>query len=109
MTDFTKRVIDIIKGIPSGKVLSYGQIADLAGNPYGARQVSRILHSCSRKYNLPWHRVINSKGKISFKEKFAYEEQKNLLIAEGIIFDKKEIIDLKIFSWFADSNITHPI
>ena len=109
MTDFTKKVIDIIEGIPRGKVLSYGQIADLAGNPYGARQVSRILHSCSRKYDLPWHRVINSKGNISFKEIFAYEEQKSLLLSEGIIFDEIERIDLKIFSWFADLSSTLPI
>ncbi|XMB72909.1 MGMT family protein [Mycoplasmatota bacterium WC30] len=83
MTEFTLQVIDIIKGIPKGKVMTYGQIAANAGNPWGSRQVSRILHSMSSSYGLPWHRVINSKGEISLKGegKFIQEE---LLFSEGI-------------------------
>jgi len=65
MIEFTQMVIDIIKQIPKGKVMTYGQIAKSAGNPWGARQVVRILNSMSRSYDLPWHRVINSKGEIS--------------------------------------------
>ena len=67
MTVFSEHVIDIIKAIPPGKVASYGQIAMLAGNPRGARQVSRLLHSSSEKYSLPWHRVVSSTGKISLQ------------------------------------------
>ncbi len=67
MTEFTEDVIEIIKSIPKGKVMTYGQIAACAGNPWGARQISRILSSMSKKYDLPWHRVINSKGEISLK------------------------------------------
>ncbi|UCC21332.1 MAG: MGMT family protein, partial [Promethearchaeota archaeon] len=44
-TDFTERIIQIIKNIPKGKVLTYGFVAKLAGNPRAARQVSWILHS----------------------------------------------------------------
>ncbi|MHA1457965.1 MAG: MGMT family protein [Promethearchaeota archaeon] len=62
-SEFTQEVIKIIKNIPKGKVLTYGMIAKLAGNPRAARQVSWILHSSSKKYDLPWHRVINSKVK----------------------------------------------
>ncbi|XFA98743.1 MGMT family protein [Candidatus Izemoplasma sp. B36] len=65
MNKFTIDVIETIKNIPKGKVMTYGQIATFCGNPYGARQVSRILYSSSKKYHLPWHRVINSKGMIS--------------------------------------------
>ena len=61
---FTRRVITIISHIPSGKVLTYGLIAKIAGSPRGARQVSWILHSSSEKYELPWHRVVNAQGKI---------------------------------------------
>ena len=61
MNPFTERVINIIKSIPIGKVMSYGQIAKVAGSPRGARQVVRILHSMSEKHKLPWHRVINAK------------------------------------------------
>ena len=67
MNEFTEEVIRIIKLIPIGKVMTYGQIASIAGNPLGARQVSRILHTMSNKHQLPWHRVINAKGEISLK------------------------------------------
>ncbi|QHK04677.1 DNA base-flipping protein [Bacillus velezensis] len=50
---FTERAVAIIKQIPEGKVMTYGQIADLAGSPRGARQVVRILHSMSKKHRLP--------------------------------------------------------
>lgn len=93
MTEFTETVIQIIQSIPSGNVMTYGQIAAIAGNPRGARQVSRILHSMSEKYNLPWHRVINSKGGISLNGLPGFT-QGELLSKEGIeVIDKK--IDLK--------------
>jgi methylated-DNA-protein-cysteine methyltransferase-like protein len=100
-TGFTQRVIRIIKSIPFGKVATYGQIAHLAGNPRAARQVSWILASSSRKENLPWHRVINSQGMISLKPSAGYEEQKMLLLEEGVKFDKENKIDLKRFLWQA--------
>lgn len=96
MDDFTKRVIDIIKNIPYGKVMSYGQVADLAGKPRGARQVARILHSMGEKYELPWHRVINSKGMISLPEYSGGGLQKSILEDEGIIF-KNSRIDFEIY------------
>lgn len=83
MNDFTQIVISIIKNIPKGKVMTYGQIARLAGNTKGARQVSRILHTLSHKYDLPWHRVINAKGLISLPGEAALI-QKSLLVEEGI-------------------------
>jgi methylated-DNA-protein-cysteine methyltransferase-like protein len=93
MTEFTERVIAVISNIPFGKVMTYGQIAAYAGNPRGARQVSRILHSLSEKYDLPWHRVINSKGGISLTGEGGFM-QGELLSREGInVIDKK--IDLK--------------
>jgi methylated-DNA-protein-cysteine methyltransferase-like protein len=96
---FFQRVIDIIKKIPEGQVITYGQIAKFAGNPRGARQVARILHSCSGKENLPWHRVINSKGCIALKHKHGYELQKQLLEEEGLILDEIGCIDLKRYLW----------
>jgi methylated-DNA-protein-cysteine methyltransferase-like protein len=97
---FHQRAIEIIKQIPEGKVATYGQIAAYAGNPRGARQVAYILHSSSRKENLPWHRVVNSKGGISLKPGSGYGLQKKLLEKEGIIFDKNNCIDLKRFLWW---------
>lgn len=96
---FYQRVIDIIKSIPQGKVATYGQIAAYAGNSRAARQVSYILHSSSRKENLPWHRVVNSKGRISLKPNHGYELQKRLLEREGIEFNENDCINLKHFLW----------
>lgn len=96
---FNQRVIDIIKSIPKGKVATYGQIAALTGNPRAARMVVRVLHSSSKKENLPWHRVINSRGSISLKPGTGYEVQKTLLQKEGIIFKDDDSIDLKRFLW----------
>ncbi|HPR39140.1 MAG TPA: MGMT family protein [Spirochaetota bacterium] len=95
--EFTNRVIEIIKSIPRGRVLTYGIVAAMAGNPRGARQVSRILHSSSRKHGLPWYRVINSRGTISLPRGKGYEKQRELLLSEGIIFSDKDKIDLSIF------------
>lgn len=90
MTEFTEQVIAIIKNIPQGQVMTYGQIAAYANNPRGARQVSRILHSMSDKHQLPWHRVINSKGGISLTGEAGYI-QGQMLSNEGI-----EVINKKI-------------
>lgn len=99
MTPFSKEIIKIIQAIPKGKVASYSQIAIYAGNPKGARQVSRILHSCSQKHQLPWHRVINSSGKISLKGE-NYHKQYELLLSENIEFNHKDEIDFSKFGFF---------
>ena len=96
MTEFSKAVICIISAIPEGRVETYGSIAVKAGNPRAARQVSRLLHSSSGKHGLPWHRVINSGGKISLTGSGA-DLQRQLLESEGIIFDKSGRVDLEIF------------
>ena len=98
-SDFTQDVINIIKNIPVGKVLTYGRIAKLAGNPNGARQVSWLLHSSSKKYNLPWHRVINSQGRIALKAQDGQEYQKFLLEKEGVEISSTNKIDLKKYIW----------
>ena len=102
-TEFTQDVIKIIKNIPVGKVLTYGKIAKLAGNPRAARQVSWLLHSSSNKYNLPWHRVINSQGKIVLKSEDGKDYQKILLEKEGIQFVDENRVNLKKYLWEIDS------
>jgi methylated-DNA-protein-cysteine methyltransferase-like protein len=102
MTRFSESVIEVIKSIPEGKVLSYGAVAKIAGSSKAARQVTRILYSCSEKYDLPWHRVVSSKGMISFKDEDAYLHQKLRLLNEGIRFDENDKIDLNTFLWNVD-------
>ncbi|MBM7609983.1 methylated-DNA-protein-cysteine methyltransferase-like protein [Lysinibacillus composti] len=95
MTPFTEKVIEIIKNIPVGKVMTYGQIARTAGNPRAARQVARILHSMSKKHRLPWHRVINGKGLISIKDDELYNEQIMNLEIEGVKVRENGRVDLE--------------
>ena len=102
ITSFHQRAKDIIKRIPRGKVATYGQIAAYAGNPRAARQVAWVLHSSSQKDQLPWHRVINSKGRISLKRNYGYEIQRELLEKEGIEFDKHDNIDFGRYLWSPD-------
>lgn len=97
--DFTKKAKRVMMKIPRGKVATYGQVAALAGNPRAARQVVRILHSCSGKDRLPWQRIVNSKGGISLKPGQGYELQKAMLEDEGICFDENDLIDLKRYLW----------
>lgn len=99
---FNERVITAIKSIPRGHIATYGQIAQYVGNPGASRQVAYILHASSHKENLPWHRVINSKGGISLKKGHGYELQKQLLQDEGVVFDHNDYIDLKRFAWLQE-------
>jgi methylated-DNA-protein-cysteine methyltransferase-like protein len=96
---FYDRVVKLIKSIPAGQVATYGQIADYAGNPRAAREVAYILHSSSEKEDLPWQRVINSKGSISMKPGHGYELQKRLLEDEGVLFNEEDRVDFQQFLW----------
>jgi len=108
LTPFTQKALCVIKNIPAGKVMTYGRVASLAGKPNGARQVSRLLHSMSKKYDLPWHRVVNSKGKISLKQSHGYELQKALLESEDIKFSKPDTINLKCYLWNDSASMKRP-
>lgn len=99
-TPFTVKVIKVIRQIPHGKIATYAQIAKLAGNPRAVRGVVWILHSSSVRQDLPWHRVINSKGRISFPSMSEQElRQRKLLLREGIEFGAGDTVDLKIHQW----------
>jgi len=94
-----KTILNIIKQIPYGKVATYGQIATLAGtrNP---RLVGFALAGQKEDTEVPWFRVINSKGKISFPEDSeGFKIQYSLLVNEGVIFDSNNRIDLKKYGW----------
>lgn len=97
---FTDMVVTIIRNIPRGKVITYGMVAARAGKPGGARQVVWILHSCSAKYDLPWHRVVNRNGEISPRPSLHYPLQRQLLEEEGVEFDERGRIDLEEYLWW---------
>jgi methylated-DNA-protein-cysteine methyltransferase-like protein len=96
---FQQQIVLWLKLIPRGKVATYGMIAALAGNPRAARQVVRALHSSSSKFRLPWHRVVNTKGRISLPKGQGYEEQMARLKAEGVRFKPNGQIDFDTYLW----------
>jgi methylated-DNA-protein-cysteine methyltransferase-like protein len=95
--NFNPRVYALVRLIPPGKVLSYGQVAALLNVPQGARAVGWAMHSCPN--DVPWQRVVNAQGKISPRgNKMAEIRQRELLEAEGIAFDDKSVI-AKSYFW----------
>ena len=98
LEDISIRIIQLIQSIPRGRVASYGQIAALAGDPRGARRVARLLHSSSDTRDLPWHRVINASGRISFPRGAGYELQRAMLESEGIVFTRDRV-EWDRFGW----------
>jgi methylated-DNA-protein-cysteine methyltransferase-like protein len=95
-TSFFKRVYRIVRQIPAGKVLTYGQIATLLGAPYMARQVGWAMHGCPP--GLPWQRVVGAGGKILINSLSTGEGpllQRKLLEMEGVSFAGKKV-DMKV-------------
>ena len=82
----------VVSEIPSGHVLTYGEVARLSGMPRAARRVSQALRRAPSDLNVPWHRVINSQGKISFPEDSSgWIRQKDRLEEEGVVFLKGKV------------------
>lgn len=96
---FRLRVLQIIQSIPRGKVLTYGQVATLAGVPRAARIVGGILYIEGVEKKLPWQRVLNAQGGLSTYRVGSGREQKRLLEAEGITFNRRGRMDLKEHQW----------
>jgi len=119
-TGFFERVYRLVRQVPHGKVTSYGAIARMLGHPRAARTVGWALHSLpssvspseelppsvppsggdERGGDVPWHRVINSQGRISTScREHSANLQRTLLEAEGIQFDERGYVDWDRFGW----------
>lgn len=89
----------VVNQIPPGKVASYGQVAKLAQLPGYARYVGHVMKKLPADSKLPWFRVANSQGKLSFPQDSAqYQRQKALLEAEGVVFINGRF-SLKTYGW----------
>ena len=94
-----KQIHEIIRLIPSGKVATYGQIAEIVGG-CNARMVGYAASSVPLNSDIPWQRVINYKGRISQRKSVSdVLLQQKLLEAEGIKFDKSGRTDLEYYLW----------
>ena len=92
----------LLSRIPAGCVVTYGQLADMAGAPGCARVIGNVLRQLPAGSDLPWHRVINGKGRISFPEGSSrYNSQKCRLELEGVTVLSGKI-DLKAHQWHGE-------
>ena len=89
----------VVNQIPRGKVASYGQVAKLAELPGYARYLGYVMKNLPKGTKLPWHRVVNSQGRLSFpRDSSSYQRQKSLLEKEGIVFVKGKF-SMKKYGW----------
>jgi methylated-DNA-protein-cysteine methyltransferase-like protein len=94
------RIYEVISTIPRGRVATYGQIAELAGIAGQPRRVGYALSALPANSGIPWHRVINAQGRISFPPRSEHEKlQRRLLKQEKVVFDSTGRINLSLFRW----------
>ena len=100
MAGFREDVLNFIKQIPEGRVMTYGGVARAVGYPQRARQVGMILFGIGElDGEIPWQRVINSQGGISTFKVGTGELQRALLKSEGVEVSTDGIVDLKKYEW----------
>ena len=98
--NFFERVYEVVRRIPAGRVMTYGQIAQILGKVRHARQVGWALHQNTDGSGVPCHRVVNREGRLA--PNFAFdgaEEQKRRLLTEGVRFVDNTHVDLKECLW----------
>jgi methylated-DNA-protein-cysteine methyltransferase related protein len=92
-------ILAAVRRIPRGKVCTYGNVAEVAGLPRRARLVGTVLRQTPAARGLPWHRVINAGGRISFPVgSDTYARQRHKLEAEGVVFVGGRV-DLRRYGW----------
>ena len=97
-----RRIWETIQDIPRGCVANYGQIAEIAGIPRGARQVGYALRYAPKGVVLPWHRVIQSSGKSAFdRNSRAFKIQRERLAEEGVVMRNGKV-DMNKYRWEPD-------
>jgi methylated-DNA-protein-cysteine methyltransferase-like protein len=95
-----ERIFEVVSCIPRGQVATYGQIAELAGIAGQPRRTGYALSALPAVSGIPWHRVINAQGRISFPSgSKQHTLQRRLLKQEGVVFEKSGRIDLTLFRW----------
>ena len=98
MDQFLAQIFAVIQQIPSGKVITYGEVAKLAGYPGYARQVGKALGNLPEGSKLPWFRVLNNQGKISLKGEDLLRQRRELL-ADGVAVSASGKVNLTTYRW----------
>jgi methylated-DNA-protein-cysteine methyltransferase-like protein len=96
---YRERVFELVRRIPSGHVMTYGQIAEILGEGYTPRTVGFVMHSADEE-TTPWHRVINAQGACSTgRIVLPPDKQQRMLESEGVKFDERARCDLNRYRW----------
>jgi methylated-DNA-protein-cysteine methyltransferase-like protein len=98
---FRRLVYRVVARVPRGKVVTYGQVAAILGQPRAARAVGTALAALSGAYlnTVPWQRVIGASGRCTHRDGFSASVQRDLLEREGVRFDRRGHVDLKRLRW----------
>jgi methylated-DNA-protein-cysteine methyltransferase-like protein len=100
---YRERVYEIVRRIPRGRVMTYGQLAEILGEGYTPRTVGFVMHASSDK--TPWHRVMNAQGACSTgKVVLPHDKQQRMLEAEGVIFNERGRCDLEKYLWIPEAD-----
>ena len=95
---YRERVFEIVRRIPTGRVMTYGQLAEILGAGYTARTVGFVMHSADQ--TVPWQRVINAQGACSTGRVIVPPDlQQRMLVSEGVVFNEKGRCDLARYRW----------
>ena len=96
--DYQERVFRVVRSIPRGRVMTYGQIAEILGEGYTPRTVGFVMHASNDK--TPWHRVVNAQGGCSTRGiVLPLDKQQRMLEAEGIKFNDRGRCALQEYLW----------
>jgi methylated-DNA-protein-cysteine methyltransferase-like protein len=97
-SNYRERVYRIVRSIPRGRVMTYGQLAEILGDGYTPRTVGFVMHGSNDK--TPWHRVINAQGACSTGGVvLPHDKQQRMLEAEGVCFNERGRCDLRTYLW----------
>ena len=98
---YREHVFGLVRQIPTGMVMTYGQLAGLLGDVYTARTIGYVMHGADD--DVPWQRVINSQGKCSTgRLTIPINLQQELLEAEGVVFNAAGKCEMSKFQWFPE-------
>ena len=99
--DYQERVFRMVRSIPRGRVMTYGQIAEILGEGYTPRTVGFVMHAADDK--TPWHRVVNAQGGCSTRGiVLPHDKQQRMLEAEGVSFNERGRCELQRYLWIPD-------
>lgn len=103
--NYRERVYRLVRKIPRGRVMTYGQLSEILGDGYTARTVGFVMHGSDDK--TPWHRVVNAQGGCSTgRLVIPHDKQQRMLEHEGVQFNERGRCELRKYLWIPRNQVT---